>query len=112
LASAFKDALLHGVVTGVPNPEALVKTANPGPGRSTWVPERVERYKVTGDIPVRSWPEPTTCSPTSSTTPPPKSGAGNHDVAIDLDTVTVLTTAGRRVACGGVISPGRSTGRT
>ncbi|GAA4595871.1 tyrosine-type recombinase/integrase [Actinoplanes octamycinicus] len=51
LRKAFNDALLHGIIAGVPNPAALVKTANPRSRPIVWEPERVDRWQATGDIP-------------------------------------------------------------
>ena len=58
LRKAFNDALTQDVISGVPNPAALVKTPNPRPKPVVWEPERVARWKATGDIPspVMVWP--------------------------------------------------------
>ncbi|WIM97005.1 hypothetical protein ACTOB_000492 [Actinoplanes oblitus] len=51
LRKAFNDALRHGIIAGVPNPAALVKTSNPRVRPIVWEPERVERWKTTGEVP-------------------------------------------------------------
>ncbi|MET7398012.1 tyrosine-type recombinase/integrase [Dactylosporangium sp. NPDC005572] len=51
LRKAFNDALTKGVISGVPNPAALVKTPNPRPKPMVWEPERVQRWKTTGEVP-------------------------------------------------------------
>jgi hypothetical protein len=58
LRNAFNGALVKGVISGVPNPAALVKTPNPRAKPVVWEPERVERWKATGEVPhsVMVWP--------------------------------------------------------
>lgn len=51
LRKAFNDALTKEVITGVPNPAALVKTPNPRAKPVVWEPERVARWKATGEVP-------------------------------------------------------------
>ena len=58
LRKAFNDALTKEVITGVPNPAALVKTPNPRAKPVVWEPERVARWEATGEVPspVMVWP--------------------------------------------------------
>jgi integrase len=58
LRKAFNDALTKGIISGVPNPAALVKTPNPRAKPVVWEPERVARWKATGEVPspVMVWP--------------------------------------------------------
>ncbi len=51
LRKAFNDALTKEIITGVPNPAALVKTPNPRAKPVVWEPERVARWRATGEIP-------------------------------------------------------------
>jgi integrase len=51
LRNAFNDALRYGVIAGVANPAALVRTPNPRPKPVVWEPERVERWRATGQVP-------------------------------------------------------------
>jgi integrase len=51
LRKAFNDALRYGIIAGVANPAALVKTSNPRPKPIVWEPERVERWRATGTVP-------------------------------------------------------------
>src|SRR3954466_7097323 len=51
LRKAFNDALRLGIVAGIANPAALVKTPNPRPKPIVWEPERVERWRATGEVP-------------------------------------------------------------
>jgi integrase len=53
LRNAFNDALRYGVVAGIANPAALVRTPNPRPKPIVWEPERVERWRATGHLPGR-----------------------------------------------------------
>jgi integrase len=51
LRNAFNDALRLGIVAGIANPAALIKTLNPRPKPIVWEPERVERWRATGQVP-------------------------------------------------------------
>ena len=51
LRKAFNDALAKENISGVPNPAALVKTPNPRVKPMVWEPERVQRWKATGEVP-------------------------------------------------------------
>ncbi|KUL31409.1 tyrosine-type recombinase/integrase [Actinoplanes awajinensis] len=53
LRNAFNSALRLGVIAGVPNPAALMKTPNPRSKPIVWEPERVERWRATGEVPGR-----------------------------------------------------------
>ncbi|GAA0925998.1 hypothetical protein GCM10009558_038470 [Virgisporangium aurantiacum] len=146
LRKAFNDALAKEIVSGVPNPAALVKTPNPRVKPMVWEPERVQRWNATGEVPgpVMVWTDELlgefldyaalhapdlhpmwqlmayrgprrgeACGLLDAEVrlgkaevgiinqdtgrpggrrKPPKSQAGNRDVILDPDTVTVLTT--------------------
>ncbi|MGW3808702.1 tyrosine-type recombinase/integrase [Micromonospora sp. NPDC005113] len=51
LRKAFNDALAREVVSGIPNPATLVKTPNTRAKPIVWEPERVDRWKATGEVP-------------------------------------------------------------
>ncbi|MEU5789757.1 hypothetical protein ABZ754_18740 [Micromonospora purpureochromogenes] len=51
LRKAFNDALAREVVSGVTNPTTLVKTPNARAKPIVWEPERVARWKATGEVP-------------------------------------------------------------
>lgn len=51
LRKAFNDALREGVIAGIANPAALVKTSNPRRRPIVWEPERVEHWRATGHVP-------------------------------------------------------------
>lgn len=51
LRKAFNDALREGIIAGVANPAALVKTSNPRRRPIVWEPERVQRWRATGEVP-------------------------------------------------------------
>lgn len=51
LRKAFNDALAKGVINGVANPASLVKTPHPRVKPLIWEPERIERWKATGQVP-------------------------------------------------------------
>lgn len=51
LRKAINDALREGIIAGVANPAALVKTPNKRSRPIVWEPERVERWRATGEVP-------------------------------------------------------------
>jgi integrase len=58
LRKAFNDAIADGVIAG-PNPAALVRTPADRALPIVWEPERVKRWKATGEVPgpVMVWPD-------------------------------------------------------
>ncbi|WP_423202920.1 hypothetical protein [Micromonospora kangleipakensis] len=85
LRKAFNDALARKVVSGIPNPAALVKTSNARAKPIVWEPERVERWRATGAVPgpVMVW--------TDNLLVQFLDYAADHDPDPDPDTVAVLT---------------------
>ncbi|MFD0975045.1 tyrosine-type recombinase/integrase [Plantactinospora endophytica] len=59
LRKAINDALAEEIIVGVTNPAALVRTPGDRPLPIVWEPERVERWKATGEVPgpVMVWTE-------------------------------------------------------
>ena len=51
LRKAFNDALAREVISGIPNPATLVNTPNARVKPIVWEPERIARWKATGEVP-------------------------------------------------------------
>ncbi|MFC6015633.1 tyrosine-type recombinase/integrase [Plantactinospora solaniradicis] len=59
LRKAINDALAEELIVGVTNPATLVRTPADRPLPIVWEPERVERWKTTGEVPgpIMVWTE-------------------------------------------------------